>query len=98
MERVFDRNHVTNRANAPLNAPSIVAHDHGKGDSRLHGWNSAYSTMGLNPAAVTPELCNTLKRAGFKSVMCTPESASETTLKTLHKGFQKHAVVRAAKA
>ena len=50
-----------------------------------------YSTMGLNPAAVTPELVATLKAAGFKNVMCTPESASETTLKTLHKGFQKHA-------
>ena len=58
----------------------------------------AYSTMGLNPAAVTPELVGMLKVAGFKSVMCTPESASETTLRTLHKGFQKHAVIRAAKA
>jgi hypothetical protein len=57
-----------------------------------------YSTMGLNPASVTPELVQTLKTAGFKNVMCTPESASETTLRTLHKGFQKHAVIRAAKA
>jgi hypothetical protein len=57
-----------------------------------------YSTMGLNPAAVTPELVATLKNAGFKNVMCTPESASETTLRTLHKGFQKHAVIRAATA
>jgi anaerobic magnesium-protoporphyrin IX monomethyl ester cyclase len=57
-----------------------------------------YSTMGLNPAAVTPELVATLKAAGFKNVMCTPESASDTTLRTLHKGFQKQAVVRAAKA
>jgi hypothetical protein len=57
-----------------------------------------YSTMGLNPAAVTPELVSTLKAAGFKNVMCTPESASETTLRTLNKGFQKHAVIRAAKA
>lgn len=57
-----------------------------------------YSTMGLNPAAVTPELVASLKAAGFKNVMCTPESASETTLRTLNKGFQKHAVVRAAKA
>jgi anaerobic magnesium-protoporphyrin IX monomethyl ester cyclase len=57
-----------------------------------------YSTMGLNPAAVTPELVGMLKAAGFKNVMCTPESASEVTLRTLHKGFQKHAVIRAAKA
>jgi hypothetical protein len=57
-----------------------------------------YSTMGLNPAAVTREFVQLLKAAGFRNVMCTPESASETTLKTLHKGFQKHAVVRAAHA
>jgi anaerobic magnesium-protoporphyrin IX monomethyl ester cyclase len=56
------------------------------------------STMGLNPAGVTPELVLAMKRAGFKSVMCTPESASETTLKSLNKGFQKHAVERAARA
>ncbi len=54
--------------------------------------------MGLNPAGVTPELVQAMKRAGFKSVMCTPESASEVTLKTLRKGFQKHSVIRAAQA
>ena len=56
------------------------------------------STMGLNPAGVTPELVGDMKRAGFRSVMCTPESASEVTLKSLQKGFGKHAVVRAADA
>lgn len=56
------------------------------------------STMGLNPAGVTRDLILAMKRAGFKNVMCTPESASEVTLKTLNKGFQKHAVVRAAEA
>ncbi len=55
-----------------------------------------YSTMGLNPAAVTPELVLAMQRAGFKNVMCTPESASTVTLETLNKGFKKHAVVRAA--
>lgn len=56
------------------------------------------STMGLNPAGVTKKLIFSMKAAGFKNVMCTPESASEVTLKTLSKGFQKHAVVRAAEA
>jgi radical SAM superfamily enzyme YgiQ (UPF0313 family) len=56
------------------------------------------STMGLNPAGVTPELVQAMKRAGFKSVMCTPESASETTLASLNKGFKKHALERAARA
>lgn len=54
------------------------------------------STMGLNPAGVSPELLHSMKRAGFKNVMCTPESASETTLETLKKGFGKRAVQRAA--
>ncbi|MCA9594440.1 MAG: cobalamin-dependent protein [Myxococcales bacterium] len=56
------------------------------------------STMGLNPAGVTPELVASMKRAGFSSVMCTPESASETTLRTLGKGFSKKIVERAARA
>jgi radical SAM superfamily enzyme YgiQ (UPF0313 family) len=54
------------------------------------------STMGLNPAGLTAELLGSMKRAGFRSVMCTPESASEVTLKTLQKGFSKRAVIRAA--
>lgn len=55
------------------------------------------STMGLNPAGVSPELVHGMQRAGFKSVMCTPESASEVTLKTLNKGFKKRAVIEAAR-
>lgn len=54
------------------------------------------STMGLNPAGLSRELLSEMRRAGFKSVMCTPESASETTLATLKKGFKKQHVVRAA--
>jgi radical SAM superfamily enzyme YgiQ (UPF0313 family) len=57
-----------------------------------------YSTMGLNPAGVSRDLIDAMKRAGFKNVMCTPESASDVTLKTLQKGFTKKAVVRAAQA
>jgi radical SAM superfamily enzyme YgiQ (UPF0313 family) len=55
------------------------------------------STMGLNPAGVNPSLVQAMRRAGFKSVMCTPESASEVTLKTLQKGFKKRAVIEAAR-
>jgi len=54
------------------------------------------STMGINPAATTPELLALMKRAGFDNVMCTPESASEVTLKSLQKGYGKAAVIRAA--
>jgi radical SAM superfamily enzyme YgiQ (UPF0313 family) len=56
------------------------------------------STMGLNPAAVGTELVLAMKRAGFGSVMCTPESACDVTLETLAKGFTKAHVLRAANA
>lgn len=56
------------------------------------------STMGLNPAGVTDDLIRAMKRAGFRSLMCTPESASEVTLETLQKGFKREAVIRAARA
>lgn len=56
------------------------------------------STMGLNPAGVTNELVGAMKRAGFSNLMCTPESASEVTLASLHKGFGKQAIERTAKA
>jgi radical SAM superfamily enzyme YgiQ (UPF0313 family) len=55
------------------------------------------STMGLNPAGVTEELVGMMKRAGFSSVMCTPESASDITLKSLQKGFSRRTVERAAR-
>ncbi|HMR06696.1 MAG TPA: radical SAM protein [Polyangiaceae bacterium] len=55
------------------------------------------STMGLNPAGVTEELVGMMKRAGFTSVMCTPESASDVTLKSLQKGFSRRTVERAAR-
>jgi radical SAM superfamily enzyme YgiQ (UPF0313 family) len=54
------------------------------------------STMGLNPAATTPELLRAMRRAGFDNVMCTPESASNVTLASLQKGYGRDAVVRAA--
>jgi radical SAM superfamily enzyme YgiQ (UPF0313 family) len=54
------------------------------------------STMGLNPAGVTPALVADLKRARFESVMCTPESASEATLRSLGKGFGVAEIERAA--
>jgi hypothetical protein len=56
------------------------------------------STMGLNPGGVDEGLVFSMKRAGFKTVMCTPESASETTLKSLDKGFRMSQLLRTAKA
>ncbi len=56
------------------------------------------SATGLNPAGVTVDLVTLTRRAGFHSVMCTPESASETTLATLQKGFDKETIATAARA
>ena len=55
------------------------------------------STMGLNPAGVREDLVQAMGRAGFTTVMCTPESASDVTLTTLRKGFKKRAVIEAAR-
>jgi radical SAM superfamily enzyme YgiQ (UPF0313 family) len=54
------------------------------------------STMGVNPAAMSTELLESMRRAGFAHVMCTPESASNVTLKSLKKGFGRDAVIHAA--
>ncbi len=56
------------------------------------------STMGLNPAGVRDDFIASMKRAGFRTVMCTPESASDVTLASLQKGYDKGAVIRAAEA
>jgi radical SAM superfamily enzyme YgiQ (UPF0313 family) len=54
------------------------------------------STMGINPAAMSTELLQSMRRAGFRHVMCTPESASNVTLKSLKKGFNRDQVEFAA--
>ena len=48
---------------------------------------AAFHTMGLNPSAVSPELFPQMRAAGFRSAICAPESASDTMLASLHKGF-----------
>jgi radical SAM superfamily enzyme YgiQ (UPF0313 family) len=54
------------------------------------------STMGVNPAAMSTELLESMRRAGFRHLMCTPESASNVTLKSLKKGFTRDQVEYAA--
>lgn len=55
------------------------------------------STMGINPAAVDQQQISAMEAAGFTNVMCTPESASDLTLRSLQKGYGREAVVRAAR-
>jgi radical SAM superfamily enzyme YgiQ (UPF0313 family) len=56
------------------------------------------STMGGNPLGISAQLLGMMKRAGFNSIMVTPESASETMLRSYRKGFGVDAVERAAEA
>jgi len=45
------------------------------------------SAVSINPRNVSRELFGIMKRAGFCSLVITPDSASETMLKNLRKGF-----------
>lgn len=54
------------------------------------------STVSINPRNVSRELFSAMKRAGFCSLVITPDSASETMLKNLRKGFGVAEVQRAA--
>jgi radical SAM superfamily enzyme YgiQ (UPF0313 family) len=54
------------------------------------------TAMGVNPLGISPELFTLMRRAGFASMMITPESASDTILARLQKGFGVEAVHRAA--
>jgi len=44
------------------------------------------TTMGVNPLQVTPELFEWMERAGFNSMMITPEAASPAMLESLRRG------------
>lgn len=46
-----------------------------------------FTAMGVNPLDVPPELFPLMKRAGFNSMMITPEAGCDAMLKNLGKGF-----------
>lgn len=46
-----------------------------------------FTVMGVNPRDVPPELFPAMKRAGFNSMLISPEAACDTMLKNLRKGF-----------
>jgi len=54
------------------------------------------SAVGVNPLGMTEELALLMKRAGFISLVITPDAANETMLRNLRKGFSVPDVVRAA--
>ncbi len=45
------------------------------------------TAMGINPLGVTAELFQAMRRAGFRSMMVSPDAASDTTLAGFAKGF-----------
>lgn len=54
------------------------------------------TTMGVNPRFLSTELLAVMKRAGFNSLMITPESASDPVLDAMKKGFTREDVIRGA--
>lgn len=54
------------------------------------------TTMGVNPRSLSRELLSVMKRAGFNSMMITPESASDRVLDEMRKGFTTDDVKRCA--
>jgi radical SAM superfamily enzyme YgiQ (UPF0313 family) len=55
------------------------------------------TAMGVNPQGVSERLFALMRRAGFNSMMITPEAASETMLRSLGKGFTVEDVHRTAR-
>jgi radical SAM superfamily enzyme YgiQ (UPF0313 family) len=51
------------------------------------GIRANFTAMGVNPLDVPPELFPVMKRAGFNSVMITPEAGCDSMLANLGKGF-----------
>ena len=56
------------------------------------GIKASFTATGINPREVPPELFPLMKRAGFNSVMITPEAACDRMLENLGKGFTMHEV------
>jgi len=54
-------------------------------------------TSGINPGFVTAALLRAMERAGFVSMMITPESASDPVLRGLGKTFTKDDLIRATR-
>jgi anaerobic magnesium-protoporphyrin IX monomethyl ester cyclase len=51
------------------------------------GLKTRLTTMGFNPGPVSAGLINVMKEAGFRDLMCSPDSASPVMLERLKKNF-----------
>ncbi len=61
-------------------------------------WKANFTAMGVHPEGLTKNYLALMWRAGFRSFMITPESASDVMLHNYKKGFTKDHVVAAAEA
>jgi radical SAM superfamily enzyme YgiQ (UPF0313 family) len=61
-------------------------------------WKADFTTMGMKPRNLDYNYLQLMWKAGFRSFMITPESASDTMLENYKKGFSRDDVVRAAEA
>ncbi|GAA5159963.1 B12-binding domain-containing radical SAM protein [Viridibacterium curvum] len=57
---------------------------------------TSFTTMGINPRDVPIELFPLMRRAGFNSMMVSPEAGCDAMLKSLRKGFTMREVARCA--
>lgn len=61
------------------------------------GLKANFTTMGINPRTTSAELFTLMKRAGFNSMMITPEAGNDSMLRNLDKGFDMRDVLRTAR-
>ncbi len=61
-------------------------------------WKAHFTAMGMLPKNLDSEYLDLMWRAGFRSFMITPESASDKMLTSYRKSFTRLDVVRAAEA
>ncbi len=61
-------------------------------------WKAEFTAMGVHPRGLDKAYLDLMWRAGFRSFMITPESASDKMLHSYGKGFTRDEVVRAAEA
>ncbi|MDQ7784557.1 MAG: radical SAM protein [Desulfomonilaceae bacterium] len=61
-------------------------------------WRANFTAMGVHPRNLDDAYLDLMWRAGFRSFMVTPESASEKMLRSYRKGFTARHVVKAAEA
>lgn len=80
---------VDSTFNAPLPHALQVCEALARLPLRLH-----LQASGFTPARSAPELLAAMRRAGFRTLVCSPDSAADPVLQALDKGFQRQDLER----